>query len=148
MQSTHFSGPWSKSDVIEFLQNSVIPVRIAAVGDDGNPRVVSLWFLLDEEKVFCACKRTSHIARVISRNPKVGFEIAGEEPPYFGIRGIGTACLDGDKGQETLRRLADRYVGEEETDFRRWLLAGAASEVAIEITPSRIFSWDYRDRMS
>jgi len=147
MHGAELSGPWSAPDIVKFLEDIVIPVRLGAVGADGSPRVVSLWFLVDDEKILCASKKSSHIARLISRNPKVGFEIAGERPPYSGIRGTGVAHLNEDRGQETLRRLTDRYIGKEDSDFRSWLLSGAASEVAIEITPVQVFSWDYRDRM-
>ena len=40
-------GPWSKSRIEEFLDESRIPVRIACLGSSGHPVLASLWSVQD-----------------------------------------------------------------------------------------------------
>jgi hypothetical protein len=85
---------------------------------------------------------------LLARQSRLGFEIAVEKPPYYGIRGQGLASLGMDNDAALLTRLINRYLGEQKTPFREWLLKGAENEIAITIRPVRIMSWDYRDRMT
>ncbi|MEC8773508.1 MAG: pyridoxamine 5'-phosphate oxidase family protein, partial [Pseudomonadota bacterium] len=66
----------------------------------------------------------------------------------FGVRGQGKVTLDPKLGPKLLPKLIERYVGPEDSCFRRWLLAQSTEEVAIIINPIRVMSWDYRKRMS
>ena len=142
------SGPWEEPEIANFLRDTKIPVRLAAINSDGHPIIASLWFLYENDKVYCACRNNAAMVGLIKKNNIVGFEVAGEEPPYFGVRGIGSAILKENIGEQILRRLMDRYLGTNDSGFRNWLLSGAENEVAIEIRPSQVTSWDYRKRMS
>jgi hypothetical protein len=141
------NGPWSLAEIETFLHSTVIPVRLSAVSSAGWPTVVSLWFAYEAGTLRCASKRSAKVVRLLRSNPRCGFEIARETPPYFGVRGQGTVELDEGLGPKLLPNLVDRYVGSEETSFRRWLLARTDAEVAIVINPIRFMSWDYRKRM-
>lgn len=147
MEDTKLTGPWSLRQVEDFLEATVIPVRLSVITRSGWPLVVSLWFLYENGRLKCASRKFAKVVKALEGNPRCGFEIAGETPPYFGIRGRGMASLVPEEGEDVLRRLADRYLGTEDTPFRRWLLAGAADETAIVIAPERLMSWDYRSRM-
>ena len=37
-------GPWNEAQAGDFLAEARIPIRLACVGSDGFPRVVSLWY--------------------------------------------------------------------------------------------------------
>ena len=50
-------------------------------------------------------------------------------------------------GAEVLRALIGRYLGDETSELARWLLSRVDREVAIEIIPARLTSWDYGERM-
>ena len=147
MSEVALTGPWSQADVEAYLQAAVIPARISVVSKSGWPVVVSLWFLYERQTIYCATRPMSRIAKLLAGQSRVGFEIAGEAPPYRGVRGQGIASLGVDAGGVLLTRLIDRYLGKAETPFRNWLLAGADGEVAIAIRPVRFMSWDYRARM-
>ena len=147
MTNAVLTGPWSQADVEAYLHAAVIPARVSAVSEAGWPVVVSLWFLYEGQTICCATRPTARIAEILTARPRVGFEIAGETPPYRGVRGQGIASLGVDEGGALLTRLIDRYLGKAETPFRKWLLAGADGEVAIAIRPVRLMSWDYRARM-
>ena len=147
MNSPKRSGPWSHSDIGAYLESAIIPARVSVVSGSGWPIIVSLWFLYERETIFCAVRSTSRIAEHFARQPRVGFEIAADAPPYRGVRGQGLVSLSPDDDGFLLTRLIDRYLGTEETSFRKWLLDGAKDEIAVALKPVRFMSWDYRGRM-
>jgi len=148
MTSPKLTGPWSRPEITAFLESAIIPVRLAVVSEAGWPVIVSLWFLYEDGLLFCATRSTSKVAKLLANQSRVGFEVAVEKPPYYGIRGQGLASVSRDIDAKLLTRLANRYLGEQETRFRRWLINGADEEAAIKIRPVRIMSWDYRRRMA
>lgn len=147
MSEAALTGPWSQSEIEAYLQAAVIPARVSVVSKSGWPVIVSLWFLYEGQTIYCATRPTARIAKLLAGQPRVGFEIAADTPPYRGVRGQGVAALGVGDGGALLTRLIDRYMGKAETPFRKWLLAGADGEVAIAIRPVRLMSWDYRARM-
>jgi hypothetical protein len=98
------SGPWTASQVREFLSEARIP-------------------------------------------PRCAFEIAPNEPPYFGVRGQATASLESAGARELLERLLDRYVGTTDSKLGRFLLGRADEELVVRLKPEWIGTWDYRERM-
>ena len=147
MTQTVLKGPWSAGEIDAHLAGAVIPIRLSAISPAGWPVVLSLWFLYEDGAFHCASRSHARIVALLEANPRCGFEIAGETPPYCGVRGQGMASLDRTNGKAVLARLADRYLGSDDTPFRRRLMQGADDEVAILIRPTRMMSWDYRKRM-
>ena len=140
-------GPWNKDQVDRFLKRCQFPLRLACVGDDGFPRVVSVWYGFDGHSLRCVSHRSSQLVSLLQRSGKVGFELAPNEPPYHGVRGQGTARLGTDADGEVLGQLLQRYLGGTESKLGQWLLSRSEDEVLITIEPLRLFSWDYRERM-
>lgn len=140
-------GAWSVAETEAFLAGAVIPVRLAAIGMHGIPLVVSLWYLYEDGCLWCATQRDARVARLLAADPRCGFEVAPEAPPYHGVRGQGRAGLRREGAQALLGRLIDRYLGDRDTPIARWLLDRAVNEIAIRIEPSWIAVWDYRARM-
>jgi hypothetical protein len=134
-------------NVREYLIDSCIPIRLACINVDGWPITVSLWYVYLEEKIFCATQRNAKIIEYLSGNPKCGFEVAGDLPPYRGVRGWGYAKLDKVRGVEILSMLIKKYLRDEKSSLANFLLRRNENEMAIEITPLSIFSYDYSDRM-
>jgi hypothetical protein len=48
---------------------------------------------------------------------------------------------------EILNILIEKYLGEKESTLSKFLKRNTSSEVAIEITPQKIFNYDYTKRM-
>lgn len=147
MSITIRSGPWSPTEVESWLRATVIPVRLATSGKRG-PLVQSLWFDYAQGSLWCATQADSVLAKRIRRDASVGWEVSGDEPPYRGVRGTGTAELIHDTEQvaDVLAGLIARY-GQAGTPLAEWLLSRLASEVAVRIGDLRITSWDYSPRM-
>ena len=147
MKEPKRSGPWSSAQVEDYLAKTIIPIRLSAISEAGWPVVVSMWFLPEQGAILCAARKTAKIVEILEHNARCGFEISGDRPPYFGVRGQAHVTLDREMGPALLVRLINRYLGPEETPFRRWLLQDADDETAIIIHPVRVMSWDYRGRM-
>lgn len=141
-------GPWDKVQIDSFLQNSTFPLRLACVGEDGFPRVVSVWYGYDGQRFRCVSHRSSQLVSLLERSGRVGFELAPNEPPYHGVRGQGIATLDSDADGVVLGDMLQRYLGGTDSKLGNWLLSRAEDEVLITIEPVRLFSWDYRERMA
>jgi len=140
-------GPWSASQIARFLRETRVPIRVACNGASGHPVLASLWFVPMEGRLWCATQRTARVASILDRDPRCAFEVSVETPPYCGVRGPGLATMHEDRGEEILRALIDRYLGDSSRKLAGLLVARAAHETAIAIEPKSLISWDYRERM-
>ena len=141
------TGPWDAEAVTRHLDAARIPMRLATLAPSGTPCVTSLWYVRRARSLWCATIGTARLVRALRVDPRCGFEVAGDQPPYRGVRGQGTARIDVAAGAEVLRALIGRYLGDETSELARWLLSRVDREVAIEIVPARLTSWDYGERM-
>lgn len=139
---------WTEDETLAFLDRFRVPLRVSANTPSGFPLICSLWFRRDGERLLCATQRSAHVARCLERDPRCAFELAPNEPPYFGVRGRGMARIRTEGAEAVLESLIDRYLDDRDSALARWLLARAADEVVIEIEPEWLTSWDYRDRMN
>ena len=129
------------------ILDTKIPIRIAFLKTDGTPSIISLWYKQIGDKIYCATKRTAKIVLYLQNNPKCGFEIATDKPPYKGTRGTGHVKIIEHQGQEILKILMKKYLGEKESTLSKYLNNNSETEVAIEISPQNIFNYDYSKRM-
>ena len=139
---------WPAETVAEFLNETRFPIRIASVGAKGYPQITSLWFVFQESRFFCCTQPQSLVCRQLRANARVGFEIAANEPPYFGISGQGDARVVTGDPKALLHTLTDRFLEGRDPKLKAWLLSRSATEAIIEVEPERITSWDFRKRMS
>ena len=142
------NGPWEDQQLTEFLQTQLFPIRLASVGKDGFPRVLSLWYFYADGKLHCVSHRASVLIKILKNNNSVGFEVSPNDPPYFGARGQGVATLSSEGAGYSLEHLIQRYLGDGRSSLADWLLSRKAEELLITITPTRFHSWDYRERMT
>jgi nitroimidazol reductase NimA-like FMN-containing flavoprotein (pyridoxamine 5'-phosphate oxidase superfamily) len=133
--------------VQKHLDQARIPIRLSCHIRSGHPLVVSLWFVARAGALWCASLQDAGVVSFLRENPRCGFEIARDEPPYRGVRGWGEAMIVPEMGEEILRVLIRRYLPDERTPLARWLLSRSQQEVAIRIDPRRLITWDYTERM-
>lgn len=148
MDVANLRGPFAPREVDDFLDASVIPMRLATVGPTGWPLVVSLWFLRHGDEILAATRPTSTLVAFLSQEPRCGFEIAGDEPPYRGIRGRAGVILDDDAGGPVLELLLTKYLGGTSSPLANKLMAHASDEVCLRLRPHSIVSWDFTTRMT
>lgn len=131
----------------ELVNDTKIPIRIACVKANGIPAILSLWYVIIDEKIYCATQKNAKIVTYLEKNPFCGFEIASDKPPYKGVRGEGTVKILQSKGNEILEILIDKYLGKKESALSKFLAKNSYNEVAIEIIPKKNFHYDYSERM-
>lgn len=130
-----------------YLNSVQIPIRLACESESGWPVVISLWYLFENDQLLCATQKFAKVITYLKRDPRCGFEIAGDLLPYCGVRGQALATIDETRGKIVLEHLLTRYLGGHDSSLARELLAKSSNEVAIIIKPERIYSWDFRLRM-
>ena len=121
---------WSAEQVAAFLSESRLPVRLSSVGPSGFPHITSLWFMYREGCFLCCTQQEAVVCRNIRREPRVGFEIAVNEPPYYGVSGQGEARVVDADATDLLNDLADQYLEGRDAPLRAWLLSRAVSRRA------------------
>ena len=131
-----------------YLTQIKIPLRLACLNSGGWPVVLSLWYLYRNGQLFCATQASAKVVQYLRQQPRCGFEIAADEPPYCGLRGHGEAEIRADIGHEILEQVLLRYTGGLNHALASRLRAKSANEVAIVITPRVVFTWNYTDRMA
>ena len=131
----------------EFLNQVRIPIRLASRTFTGWPSVVSLWFLHQDNLLYCATQSSAKIVSYLKHDHRCAFEIAADQPPYCGVRGQARASIDEELGLPILEKLLVRYTGDLNNNLARTLLANSENEVAIILEPLRIYTWDFSDRM-
>ena len=142
------SSAWDQSGIFSFLNENTIPIRLAVI-QDKHPLICSVWFSVDAETLVMSCVShgKSQLVKSLMADPRVGFEIALNEPPYKGVRGKGNARLTQENVSNTLHEVIVRFLGSTDSYLARWLLGRAEQEYVIKITPNWITAWDYSERM-
>lgn len=135
-------------EIDRFIPDSKIPIRLSFMKSPAIPAVISLWYLCDKDKIYCATQKKAKIVSYLQKNPICGFEIAADKPPYKGIRGEGTIRIKDELGPDVLNLLIKKYLGEKVSKLSEFLRHNSKTEVAIEINPEKIFHYDYSKRMN
>jgi len=141
------SSAWDQAGIDAFIQRTIVPVRLACADSAGVPLICSLWYLYDDQAIWCATQQSAAITQYLQQQKQCGFEIAPETMPYRGVRGQGAVTLDPEAGEAVLRKLIARYLDDSDGGLARWLLERADTEVAIRIQPEWLTSWDFSPRM-
>jgi len=137
-----------KNELKTYFDAVHIPLRLACATKSGWPMAVSLWYLYQDGRLFCATQRTSRVVSYLQNDPRCAFEIAADLPPYCGVRGQALARIEEDKGVLILEKLLERYLGGLDNDLARSLLSKGYNEVAIILDPVQIYRWDFSTRMA
>ncbi len=148
VQRMKISGAWSEAEIASFIDQAVIPLRLAVFGGGGIPLPLSLWFLRIDRTFWCATTESAQLVGYLKADGRCGFELAGDAPPYRGVRGQAIASIVPAEGGRILTRLMERYSIRPHSRLARTLTARADKEVAIRIDPDWITSWDFSQRMA
>jgi PPOX class probable F420-dependent enzyme len=86
---------------------------LATLNPDGSPQQTVMWFRLDGDELVMNTKRGRQKDRNLARDPRLSVCV---EDGYRYLTLTGTLTIDEDpaRGQEGIRRLAERYVGPEQ----------------------------------
>lgn len=146
------TGPWSASEAAAYLRETTVPVRLSCRTPDDHPWMLSLWYEWVERpdgtpELRCATGADADVVRYLRGDPEVAFEVSENDPPYCGVRGRGTATIEPDEDKTLLRSLLERYLGGTDNELGTKLLSADREEVRIRVTPERLHTWDFTERM-
>jgi hypothetical protein len=69
MNDATIRGPWDRATIERFLEQTVLPIRLAYHGSEGFPVVAAHWFLKMNDQIVCAIQRDSYTAKLVRKNP-------------------------------------------------------------------------------
>ncbi len=138
--------PLSKREVAQLLARPNI-LRLAYVGESGDPVVHPVWYYYSKGKFFVATDTGGAKARAFRKNPVVYF-LVDESPkggPTRGVRGSGTARVVDDPAYATkvTRRNVKRYLGTLTSKATKMVLGMGPDSCVIEITPRYMAAWKF-----
>jgi nitroimidazol reductase NimA-like FMN-containing flavoprotein (pyridoxamine 5'-phosphate oxidase superfamily) len=136
-----------RNEIEQYLAEMKIPMRLSCVTDSGWPVGLSLWYLYEDGHFYCATQASAKVVGYLQKDSRCAFEVAGDQPPYRGVRGQATAVILPDQGLEILSRLLTRYLGDTDNPLAQKLLSRPTPEVALRITPVNHTTWDFTTRM-
>lgn len=93
LSTAKLTGPWTADQISAYLDEARIPLRLSAVAPSGWPVVLSLWFARRGDELVCATQLSASIVQALQAEPRCAFEVAGETPPYHGVRGRARVSL-------------------------------------------------------
>jgi nitroimidazol reductase NimA-like FMN-containing flavoprotein (pyridoxamine 5'-phosphate oxidase superfamily) len=141
------NSAWDRDGVRDFLRRERIPLRLG-IESSGKPLIVTLWFELRDDVLWCVSHRNSLVVRRLQANPACAIDVSTNDIPYRGVRGAGRVSCLPEEGAEVLERLIHRYLGTDDNRLARWLKSRQHEETALRISPEWLTSWDFSRRMS
>ena len=140
-------SPWDEPKIVQFLETSEFPIRLAFLDKANEPLICSLWYQYENGVLWCASHKKSFLVSRLKNNKKIGFEVSTNDYPYKGVRGKAEVELSMLNTESTLSTLIAKYLGSGNAQLSSWLLSRADDEYVIKITPKTVNSWDFSHRM-
>ena len=141
------TGDYSEAEMEAFFRDTKVPVRLACHTNNGNPWIVTLWYLYRDGDLYCATSADAQVVKFLRSDSSVAFDVSTNDPPYCGVRGHGNATMKDDPDKAFLRDLLERYLDGTDSPLARRLLSAERDEVRVRISPERLHTWDYTERM-
>lgn len=116
---------------------------LATLRADGSVLLSPVWHEWRDGAFNVWVEAESVKVRHLRRDPRATIVVAESERPLRGVEIRGTARFIGEGVTETARRIAARYVGEEQAAVDTEALRGA--DVIVRIEPGHVRVWDFVD---
>lgn len=123
-------------------------LQLATINPDGTPHLVTMFYVLIDDRIAFWTYRASQKARNLARDPRVTCLVeAGED--YFELRGVqvnGTVrCVQDQEGVLGIgRRIAAGLQGVPDDALEEYVAKQARKRLGYIVEPARIASWDHR----
>jgi nitroimidazol reductase NimA-like FMN-containing flavoprotein (pyridoxamine 5'-phosphate oxidase superfamily) len=130
-----------------FLTERGHMMRMGSTDDDGFPRVIPVWFLFRDEKIYFTLRSKSVFYHDLVRDPRVSLSIDESPLPYRKVTVQGTAEVVHPAGEDALWRvlyveISARYVS---PDNATAYVDGTAGQprplLAVDLAKSRMSTW-------
>ena len=139
-------GSWSGKVIDRFLRSSHVPLRIGFHSRAGL-LIVPVWYQYDDGHFLCCSPAKSALAKGLTANPDIAFDVSTNEIPYKGVRGRASAQCSIATSRQPLEALLERYLKDTDNELSQWLLSRSDDEAVIDIEIDWLTSWDFSARM-
>ncbi|MEO9277138.1 MAG: pyridoxamine 5'-phosphate oxidase family protein [Nitrososphaera sp.] len=128
----------------KFLNSQKI-LRLATIDKTGNPHIVPVWYLYQNDKIYIGTNTKTQKAKNIKKNPKVAYcvDVGINSPDIIGVMGVGRAKLivEKTKVKSIAKKILRRYFSSLQNKSAQQLLSD--TDCIIEITPKKVINWKY-----
>ncbi|MBK9546775.1 MAG: PPOX class F420-dependent oxidoreductase [Dehalococcoidia bacterium] len=129
-------------EVRAFLEEAKWPGVLSTLGPNGAPITSAVWFALVGDDIVISTPASRPKARNARLDARVSFIVDTKERPYKGVAIEGTAAVIDDPARQSMRTIAERYLGPALPPAMEERIA-ATERVMLRITPSRIRPWGF-----
>lgn len=127
--------------VLAFLDGMKVPGVLSTLSPNVGPVTSAVWFAVLDGQVVISTPASRPKARNARADARVSFIVDTKERPYRGVAIEGDADVFEDVGQEMMRAIARRYLGEPVPSWMEERIA-AGERVALRISPRRVRPWN------
>lgn len=132
---------FSEAELRDFLAQPLL-ARLSTLNHDGTIHTIPIWYQFRDGKIYLSTQTVTQKVKNIAREPQVTVLVDTNTMPYKGVMVYGVARLDFDDAVSKRVSIFQRYIGSHGDDYAQ-KLAAKWEPVIIEITPTRIISFDY-----
>jgi PPOX class probable F420-dependent enzyme len=129
-------------DLDGFLDQPHVAV-LATLRADGSVLLSPIWYEWVDGGFNLWVEASNAKTRHLQRDPRATIVVAESEPPLRGVEVRGTAQFIDQDVTRIARRIAARYIGDEDAATDTEALQGA--DVIIRIEPGHLRVWDFAD---
>lgn len=110
--------------------------HFATLNDDGTPTTTPVWVDVDDGHVIVNTAIGRRKERNVRRDPRVALSTTDKENPYSWteIRGTVVEFVEGEAAEDSIDRLAKKYIGEDVYPWRR----PGERRVILRIEPTQV----------
>jgi PPOX class probable F420-dependent enzyme len=129
-------------EIREFLNEAKWPGVLSTLSPRGAPITSAVWFALIEDEIVISTPAARPKARNARLDSRVSFIVDTRERPYKGVAIEGHATVFEDPQKESMRTIAERYLGPVLPEVMEQRIA-ATDRVMLRIKPGRIRPWGF-----
>lgn len=134
--------PEMPPEVRAFLAEAKWPGVLSTLTPAGAPITSAVWFALDGDVILISTPAARPKALNARNDARVSFLVDTRERPYRGVAIEGTAEVVDDPLRQSMRTIAERYLGPELPEATEQRIA-STERVMLRITPRRIRPWGF-----
>jgi PPOX class probable F420-dependent enzyme len=127
--------------VVAFLDEMKVPGVLSTLAPGVGPVTSAVWFAVLDGEVVISTPAARPKARNARADSRVSFIVDTKERPYRGVAIEGDAVVSDDVGQQMMRAIARRYLGDPLPEAMEDRIASGA-RVALRITARRVRPWN------
>lgn len=125
----------------EFLEEPWLTFVSTLTPNTKHPHVTPIWSYYDGSSFYMTLMDGNPKTRALAKDNRVALAIGNDKLPFKAVLVHGTVELIRGDVRSTVRKICQKYVGEDQADAVSDLLLNDPQVIA-KVTPTRIYAWD------